>query len=124
MILGVGTDILEIDRVREVYRKFGGRFLSRIFTPGEVDYCLGKSDPVPSLAARFAAKEAVFKAVNKFLGFKRIPWREIEITRAESGAPHVKLHNVSGDGFSVHVSLSHSRTHVSAVAILEKQEDG
>jgi len=120
MILGIGTDIIEIDRIRKAYERYGERFLKRVFTQSEVDYCLTKSDPAPNLAARFAAKEAVFKAVNGIVGLKNIPWRGIEVVRAPSGAPSARVTAANTDGLRLHLSMSHSRYYVSVVALVEK----
>jgi holo-[acyl-carrier protein] synthase len=120
MILGIGTDIIEIDRIRKTFQRYGDRFLARIFTRSESDYCLTKADPAPNLAARFAAKEAVYKAVNGVIGLRGIPWRDIEVVRAPSGAPSVRLYGMDTNGLKIHLSMSHSRDYVSVVAILEQ----
>ena len=67
-VLGIGIDLIEIDRIRQAWQRHGERFLNRIFTDRELDYCLTKKDPAPSLAARWAAKEAVAKALGVGLG--------------------------------------------------------
>ena len=81
-MLTTGVDIIEIDRVRRVLEQYGQRFLSRVFTPGEIAYCRGRA---PNLAARFAAKEATMKALGT--GVRGVDWKDIEVVRAESGAP-------------------------------------
>jgi holo-[acyl-carrier protein] synthase len=110
--LTTGVDIIEIDRIQRVVTRWGNRFLERIYTPGELTYCEGKSN---RLAARFAAKEAVMKALGT--GTSGIGWREVEITRKPSGAPNILLHgralrHASTIGIqSLALSLSHSRAY-------------
>ena len=89
-ILGLGFDATDIPRVRATFERYGERFLRRIFTEGEVAYCKRRRDPVPSLAGRFAAKEATMKALGT--GRSRgVLWRDIEVVRA-GGPPQLRLH--------------------------------
>src|ERR1700730_9884567 len=83
----VGIDIIEVDRVRKVYEHHGERFLSRVFTENEVRQCRGK---ITRLAGRFAAKEAISKALGT--GIHGVAWREMEIVQLRSGRPTVTLH--------------------------------
>ena len=124
MVLGVGVDIIEVSRVREAWLRFGARFMERILRPAEIEYCVRQSDPGPFLAARFAAKEAVSKAFGTGIG-AQLGWQDMEIVRLTSGQPTVQLH---GNGLllleergarMVHVSLSHTASYASVVAILE-----
>lgn len=124
MILGLGIDLVEVARIRESHEKFGEGFLTRILRPAEIDYCLGYKDPAPFIAVRFAAKEAIAKAFGTGIGAE-LGWLDMEIARKGSGEPHVILH---GNGLallrqrvatSVRVSLSHTKDHATAVAILE-----
>ncbi|MCB1319628.1 MAG: holo-ACP synthase, partial [Leptospiraceae bacterium] len=78
MILGIGTDIIENHRIGEVYRRYGHRFLNRIFTEEEIQYAESHEDPVPYLAARFAVKEAAVKALN-IQGGQGISWKDVEV---------------------------------------------
>ena len=106
----VGVDIIEIHRIKDSLAKFGERFLGRCFTPLEVAFCRGR---VSELAARFAAKEAVMKALGT--GARGVAWREIEVLPNHRGKPLVYLHGraarraekIGLDG--VDISLSHSR---------------
>src|SRR5207302_6610009 len=82
-----GVDIIEVDRVRKVYEHHGERFLKRVFTEIEVSQCRGK---VTRLAGRFAAKEAISKALGT--GLHGVAWREMEIVQLRSGRPSVRLH--------------------------------
>lgn len=124
MILGIGIDLIETSRVETSWKRFGERFLGRIFLPAEIEYCLGMKFPARHLAARFAAKEAVSKAFGTGIG-SRLGWKEIEVCRREGGQPFLVLH---GDGeilgrergvVRTHLSLTHHETAAAAVAILE-----
>ena len=86
-MLSTGVDIIEISRIRQVLEHYGQRFLNRVFTPGEIEYCRGRA---PNLAARFAAKEATMKSLGT--GFRGVAWKDIEVVRGQSGAPSIKLH--------------------------------
>ena len=126
MILGTGIDIIEVERIRASFAKFGERFLRRILRPGEIEYCLAHKDPAPHLAARFAAKEAISKAFGTGIG-AQLGWQDMEICREPSGEPFVVLHEggaallTSRGATKVHVSLSHTQGHAAAMAILERE---
>lgn len=124
MILGVGIDLIEVERIQASYKRFGERFLNRILHPAEIAYCLTHKEPAPFLAARFAAKEAISKAFGTGIG-AQLGWLDMEVGRRESGEPFVVLH---GNGLklleerrarAVLLSLSHTESHATAVAILE-----
>ena len=85
--VAVGIDIIEVDRVRRVYERHGERFLKRVFTEREVQQCRGKAT---RLAGRFAAKEAISKALGT--GLHGVSWREMEVVQLRSGRPTVRLH--------------------------------
>lgn len=124
MILGIGIDIIEVARIAASHQKFGERFLSRILLSDEIGYCLSHRVPGPFLAARFAAKEAVSKAFGTGIG-AHLGWQDIEVKRKETGEPFIVLHGRGADllqargGRLVHVSLSHTQVHATAIAILE-----
>ena len=124
MILGVGIDIIEVERIAASYEKFGERFVNRILLPGEIAYCRSHKNPAPFLAARFAAKEAVSKAFGTGIG-AQLGWRDIEVRRRESGEPFVVLHGKGQELFAARrakqllVSLSHTQTYAAATAVLE-----
>ncbi len=121
----LGIDIIEIARIKEaVQRNSGNRFLEKVFTPKEIAYCKsGKTYRFNSLASRFAAKEAVAKALGT--GFREFTWTDIEIINDKLGKPNVVLHakaeklakklNVK----QIHVSLSHTHTLAFASSYLE-----
>ncbi len=122
MILGVGTDLVEIQRIRRAIEQ-NPHFLERVFTEGEIAYCRRKSRPWQSYAARFAAKEAVGKAFGTGLG--PIGLTEIEVASGPGGQPRVLLHGAAERLAAerrvqrVHISLSHSELYAMATAVLE-----
>ncbi len=125
MILGIGIDIVEVERIRASCERFGDRFLNRILRPAEIAYCRSNKLMAPHVAARFAAKEAISKAFGTGIG-KHLAWRDMEIGRKESGEPFVILHE-GGEKLlqergatAVYVSLSHTQVHATAVAVLER----
>jgi len=113
-----GIDLVEIARMQSVIERYGERFLKRVFTPQELAEVGGN---IPSLAARFAAKEAVSKALGTGIG--AVNWREIEILRGPSREPVLRLHGAAAQlagllGFTAwSVSLSHSQSHAIAMAV-------
>lgn len=113
---GIGNDIIEIERIRRSVEEHGDRFLARIFTQKELDYCLKHKDPIPHLAGRFAAKEAVAKALGTGFG-EQLSWKDIEILNDAAGKPLVHLHAME-EKRSVLLSISHCRDYVTAVALL------
>lgn len=124
MILGTGIDIVEVGRIREAMERLGEAFALRILTPAEWEYCRGQADAAPCVAARFAAKEAVSKALGTGIG-PDAGWHDIEVERDERGRPRVVLGGkalalmTQIGALRVHLSLTHERTHAAAMAILE-----
>ncbi|MBI2952320.1 holo-ACP synthase [bacterium] len=122
MIRSVGVDLVEVDRVQKAVERWGDRFLRRVYTGAEVDYCFQKGEKYRSLAARFAAKEAVMKALGT--GWKRgVRWVDIEVVRRPGAAPEIALHGQSrvlGRDGRFLVSLSHTHTHAIAVVVVEE----
>jgi holo-[acyl-carrier protein] synthase len=118
MKLATGIDLIEVSRVEAVVARHGERFLSRVFTPSELDICAGRLE---SLAARFAAKEAVAKALG--CGIGPVTWQEIEVIGDEQNAPRLRLHGAAQDlagklGLEAwSLSLSHTREYAAAVAV-------
>ena len=124
MILSIGVDIVEPERIGGMMERHGGRFLSRTFTAREIAYCRGRKRAVEHFAARWAAKEAVAKALGT--GFdRRIGWKDIEVVKNPSGSVRVQLYRKAGalaDKLGVariHLSLSHTAGAALAFAILE-----
>ena len=90
MIVGSGTDLVEIARIQQSFERYGKRFLDRIFTPAEQAYCLRKRNAAESLAARFAAKEAAAKALGTGIS-RGVNWLEIEVVREPGGRPNLRF---------------------------------
>jgi len=117
MISGIGIDIIEVDRIKKIVKK-RPRFQRKIYTPQEINYCQGKKNKYQHLAARFASKEAFFKALGK-----RISWTDVELINLVSGKPELKIKSKDRFSFShVHVSISHLADYAVAVVILEKEK--
>ena len=129
MILGIGIDTIEIERIRDSHHKYGDRFIERILLPTEIDYCLQHKDPAPSFAVRFAAKEAISKSFGTGISAE-LGWLDMEVARHDTGAPYVVLHGKgkvlleARGGGNVHISLSHTAHQATAMAILEKRSVG
>ena len=125
MIIGLGIDIAEPDRLRAAVERYGRRFLERIFTSKEIAYCERKRNKWERYAARFAAKEAAFKALGT--GWRRgVRWRDVEVTNLPSGQPTLALTG-EAEKFArrlgvnhIAVSLTHSHQLVLAQVIFEK----
>lgn len=121
MITGIGNDIIEIKRIDGAIQRYGQRFLDRIFTKAEQEYCLRHRESARHFAGRFAAKEAIVKALGT--GFTRgISWLDIEILGDASGKPNATFSDTVTDMFpclEVLVSISHCREYAAAVAIRE-----
>ena len=122
-MLSTGVDIIEISRIARTLERYGERFLRRIYTPGELEYCRGRPS---KLASRFAAKEATMKALGT--GVRGVGWKEIEVTRAPSGAPGILLHGrakARADRLGVlEISVSMSDSRDNAVAfVVTRRED-
>ena len=123
MVIGIGIDIIEIDRIKSNVEQHGDKFLSRVFTSNEIEYCLAKANKYQHLAARYAAKEAVYKALAT--GWQEgLSWQDIEITNEPTGMPIAnvsgKLKNFFSDEKELKISMSHSRNYVTCVAIIYK----
>lgn len=122
--LGLGIDLVEVGRIRELLTKHGERFKERTFTAGEIAYCDACADPAMHYAARFAAKEATAKAIGTGLWAQGVDWKDIEVVRAESGKPTLHLHggakgHAEQQGVtSMLISLTHTRDLAMAQVIL------
>jgi holo-[acyl-carrier protein] synthase len=126
MVLGLGTDLIETNRVQESISRHGERFLERIFTDGEIEYCLRKKNSAESFAARFAAKEAGAKALGTGIS-RGVSWKEFEVRREASGRPTLHLSGRArelAEAMGVkrmQLSLTHSREFAMAVVVAEGQ---
>ena len=124
-VAGVGVDLVEIERVRQMLAEKGAHVYDRLLTPDEARYCRSRPDPAESVAARLAAKEAVYKALQGSPAARGIGWREIEVVRDEDGRPEVALAGLAAERASVlgvqriMVSLSHTHRAAVAVAVIE-----
>lgn len=119
MKISCGVDIIEIDRVKESIEQLGDKFLNRVFTDKEIEYCESrKNQKYQHYAARFAAKEAVFKAISVMIPDKYgINWKDIEILNDDTGRPYVNILNHDIKSEDVDVSISHCREYAVANAI-------
>lgn len=125
MIVSIGTDLVEVPRLAAVMKARGRRFEQRIFTPGEIAYCRRrKASAMNSFAARFAAKEAVMKALGT--GWtQKVRWIDIEVVRDAGGPPRVQLHGVCAKiakqkGIArLHLSLTHTAAGAIAFVVAE-----
>lgn len=122
MILGLGIDLIETSRIEQSIKRHGDRFLNRVFVKSEIDYCKTMAAPARHFAARFAAKEAASKAFGTGIG-KHLGWKDIEISRMESGQPKMILHGnavqlATQRGVKeIHVSLTHHDSAAAAVVV-------
>lgn len=124
MIVGTGIDICEVPRIAQSIARFGERFLERVFTPEEIRYCLSKKNSTERFAARFAAKEAVMKALGT--GQRRgVTWKNIEVAHAPGGKPVLRLSGMAAEiarrlGVNqTSVSLTHTESTAMSVVIFE-----
>jgi holo-[acyl-carrier protein] synthase len=114
MIVGTGVDITEVRRLRQAVEKWGDEFLDRVFTTGELKNATTRGSLYQHLAGRFAAKEAVFKA----LGDMRLNWKDVEILNNKEGKPCCVILNGKGKMMDVHISISHVKNYAVASAII------
>ncbi|KAB2640383.1 MAG: holo-[acyl-carrier-protein] synthase [Verrucomicrobia bacterium] len=126
---GIGIDVVEVARIAAAIARHGESFLARLFTPTERAYCDAKKSPAIHYAARFAAKEAVAKALGTGIG-THASWLDLEVCHAPGGAPALKLHSAAAAYASAHgitdiqISLTHTHAHAAANAIaLKKTQD-
>lgn len=125
MIYGVGIDLVKIDRMKEVVEKWGQRFIERVFTAGEISYCYEKKNPYLSLSVRFAAKEALIKAIGSAVP---VSLTDIEVINVDTGKPFLKINGRIKDFFEekaiskAHLSLSHEHEYGLACVVLEQGE--
>ena len=123
MIVSVGIDVIELERIKRVYQRHPHRFLYRHFTAEEITFCRAKSDPLPSIAARFAAKEAFQKCWPVSHG-----WQDVWVVREGrkpllAFAPSIET-EMDERGWIAHLSLTHSKDHAAAVVVLEERRAG
>ncbi len=114
MIIGTGVDITEVRRLKQAIEKWGESFTKRVFTEGELKNAKTRGSFYQHLAGRFAAKEAVFKA----MGDKDLSWRDVEILNDKEGKPWCSILNGRGKKIEVHISISHVKNYATAFAIV------
>ena len=124
MRIECGTDIIEISRIKDSIEEAGERFLNRVYTKAEIEYCESKKkQKYQHYAARFAAKEATFKAISSLLEDKySICWKDIEVVNDSQGKPKVNILGVDETRIeSISISMSHCREYATAnvVAVIE-----
>ena len=124
MIVGLGIDVAEVDRIERAIGRYGERFLRRVYTEAEIRYCQSRGKPFERFAGRFAAKEAAMKAIGT--GWKRgVTWRDFEVTREASGRPVIHLSGVAAKvagqlgAKRALVSITHTEAMAMAQVILE-----
>jgi len=123
MIYGVGIDLVRIERMKKVVEKWGRKFLERVFTEAEISYCYEKKEPYLSLAVRYAAKEALIKALGSSAA---LSLTDIEVMNIETGRPIFKMSARLKDFFEeksitrAHLSLSHEHDYGVACVVLEQ----
>ena len=124
MIVGTGVDIAEVPRIRKSIKRFGERFLNRVFTSGEIEYCEAKASKFESYAARFAAKEAGMKALGT--GWNHgVRWRDIEVVRPKGQRPTIRFHGQAAafaeqlGAKNIALSITHTAEQALAHVILE-----
>lgn len=122
-VLGVGMDVVEVERARSILARHGDRAMGRFLTEGERAYVLKQPDPAPHFAVRVAAKEAAYKALQSLPGMRGVSWHDLEVARQEDGRPTMTLFGVAATispDLSLHLSLTHTHGVAGAVAILSR----
>lgn len=121
MNITVGNDIIEVNRIKQSIEDLGNKFLNRVYTDKEIKYCENtKEMKYQHYAARFAAKEAIFKAISPLLEDKySINWRNIEILNNEQGRPYVNVLSVDMPKVNIDISLSHVKEYAVATAVVK-----
>ena len=124
-LAGIGVDVVDVERMKAAIDTWEETFIKKMFTEGEIAYCSSKKSPHKHFAARFAAKEAVSKAMHTgWSGTFR--WQDVEVVNQPSGEPRVVLHGkvaAALAGNRVHLSLSHTETTVVAFAVIEETKN-
>ena len=121
MNISCGVDIIEIERIKSDIEKIGEKFLNRVFTDKEIKYCESKkAQKYQHYAARFAAKEAVLKAVSKYLDDKySVSWKDFEVENDGQGRPKINLFNINTDNIqNIDISISHCKLYAMASVIV------
>jgi holo-[acyl-carrier protein] synthase len=121
----VGIDLVDLERIRTLFASKGEYAMTRFFSDREREYLASRPDATGHAAARIAAKEAVYKAMQALPGARGVGWREIEVSRDAEGRPAIQLHGLAArvsderGGLRIQISLTHSATSAGAIAIVE-----
>ena len=118
-IFSIGVDICDVLRIKKIEEEYHNRFLQKVYTTHEIQYCFSKHDKHASLAARFAAKEAFLKALGTGLR-NELRWKDIEVFNDNLGKPSLRFYNHAAqltDGQRVHLSLSHTKDNAIALSL-------
>jgi holo-[acyl-carrier protein] synthase len=124
-MIGVGIDLVDLERVRKLLSDKGEHAMTRFFSERERQYLATRPDPTGHAAARIAAKEAVYKAMQSLPEARGIGWREIEVSRDPEGRPAILLHGLAArlsdqsGGLTIKISLTHSALSAGAIAVVE-----
>jgi len=124
-VVGVGIDLVDLERIRSLLTSKGELAMARFFSEREREYLGSRADATGHAAARIAAKEAVYKALQALPGARAVGWREIEVSRDPEGRPAIQLHGLAArvsderGGLRIQISLTHSATSAGAIAIVE-----
>ena len=124
-VVGVGIDLVDLERVRALLANKGEQAMTRFFSDSERQYLATRQDATGHAAARIAAKEAVYKALQALPGARGVGWREIEVARDPEGRPAIRLHGLAArvsderGGLQIRISLTHSAVSAGAIAIVE-----
>ena len=125
MIYGTGIDLVENDRMEKIIAKWGDKFLTRVFTPGEIAYCGRHRHSAIHYVARFAAKESFLKAIGTGMG-RGVQMLDIEVVNEQGGKPLLRLHgealrHIRKAGVrQIHLSVTHTKNYAQAMVVLEK----
>ena len=121
MNIKCGIDIIEVKRIEDAIQKHGDKFLNKLFTQKEIEYCNSKKEmKYQHFAVRYAAKEAIFKAVSEqFENKYAVIWTDIEVLNDENGRPYVKFYNEKLKDINVDISLSHIRDYAIANCVMK-----
>jgi holo-[acyl-carrier protein] synthase len=124
-VIGVGIDLVDLERIRVLLANKGEHAMNRFFSAEERAYLASREDATGHAAARIAAKEAVFKAMQALPHARGIGWREIEVSRDGEGRPAIRLHGLAArvaeesGGLKIQISLTHSASSAGAIAVVE-----
>jgi len=128
-VVGIGIDLVDIDRAERLLQRHGERALRRLLSPAERAYVEGMVAPARHFAVRLAAKEAAYKALQTLPDAAGVGWRDIEVLRATSGRPGIQLHGKAAKVVAalgphrIHVTLTHTDRTAGAVVVVERRDE-